>query len=472
MPTGEQTANTWLFMRSAPAKLHWEAAIRSLRLRVNLALWLEHAAPLFFAVGSLAGFSLYAMRRASPETGWIWWATAVTAGALAAAGLAIWRARRGFFTLVDARTWLEHRLGLDSALSAATAGVAPWPSPQTLPKTLRWKIGPACGWLAGALVLALAGALLPLPQRVQSDYERADAKAPALAETEAWLEALAQREIARPEDVENFAEQARGLGERTPEERYSHSALEAADTLRAQTAQAIRSLGANLENAAAALSPLERPAGELGEEELGAVAARLGEALRGLQEGPLAAREDLLEKLGAAANAAGLRSLSPEQARQLRQQLAQAGRAATGVVGAEGQGASVATADPDARLRVGACPGGGACVGTRPDGQPCEAGCVASGGVSRGPGHAPLAFRDEASDAGRGVTETVSADDLSRAALGELLGVERGEHELDAKQSDGPMAAGAITSAGQGGDVVWVDRLTPQERAALKEFFK
>jgi hypothetical protein len=350
---------------------------------------------------------------------------------------------------------LEHRLGLDSALSAATAGVAGWPEPRALPATLRWRAPLTAAWLLGAGALALAGMVSPVPAPSPFDARRANEKPPALAQAEEWLEQLAEQEVARPEDVEKLAEQARGLGERTPEERYSHSVLEAADTLRAQTAQAIRGLGANLDYAASALAPLERPAGELSDEELGEVAARLGEALRGLQEGALSPREDLMRQLGEAANAAGRRSLSPEQAAQLKQQLAQAGRAATGVLGAAGQGAPIATADPNSPVEAGDGPGG-----------------AGSGGIARGPGHAPLMFRDAASDAGAGKAETVSAEDLSRAALGELLGMERGEHEFDPKAASGPSAAGAIASEGQGGEVVWVDRLTPKERAALKEFFK
>jgi hypothetical protein len=81
-------------------------------------------------------------------------------------------------------------------------------------------------------------------------------------------------------------------------------------------------------------------------------------------------------------------------------------------------------------------------------------------------------FTEAASDAGAGRTETASSDDLSRAALGELLGTERGEHELDPTKNAAPSAAGAVAAPAQGGDVVWVDRLTPKERAALKEFFK
>jgi hypothetical protein len=471
-------------MSRDPAQRHWEKAVRALAWRVNIAAWLERAAPGFFGLGTAAGFTAYVLRRmrlgATDEGGealsggvsvWAWWGLGLVAGVLVLGAWAWRRARGHFFKTSDACALLEHHAGLNSSLSAAAAGVTRWPAPRAVPAAVRWQARGPAAWLAGAVALGLAGLLAPVPARERPDYVRVAEKPPALAEAEAWLEQLAEREVARPEDVEKLAEQARGLGERTPEERYSHSALEAADTLRAQTAQAIRGLGANLEEAAAALAALERPAEQLSDEELGEVAARLGEALRGLQDGPLAAREELMSKLGAAANAAGRRSLSPEQAKELRQQLAKAGRAATGVVGAQGQGAGVATADPDRPVKLGSgkCSGGtcsGACGGE------CEGEGMGSGAVARGPGHAPLMFNEEMSDAGAGRTETVSAEDLSRAALGELLGMERGEHEFDPKQSAGPTAAGAVSAPAEGGEVVWVGRYTPQERAALKEFFK
>lgn len=462
-------------MRSDPAQRHWENTVAALRRTVNASAWLDRAAPGVFVVGTVAAFSAYALRRMRPSdasAAWAWWWTGLLLGLVLAVVWAWWRARRGFFQDADARALLEHRLGLDSALSAAAAGVSRWPDPRPIPATLRWRAPATLGWLGGALALVVAGAVLPTPAADPFDYRRGTEKPPALAQTEEWLDKLAEQQIAQPEDVEKLAEQARGLGERTPEERYSHSALEAADTLRSQTAQAIRGLGANLEEAAAALAPLERPAGQLSDEELGAVAARLGEALRGLNEGPLSAREELMKKLGSAANAAGLRSLSPEQAKQLRQQLAQSGRAATGVLGAQGQGASVAAADPNAPVRQGSGKCNGTCDGSKNGGE-CDGSCEhGSGGIARGPGHAPLYFRDQASDAGLGRTETVSADDLSRAALGELLGMERGEHEFDPKKSAELHAAGNVAAPAEGGEVVWVDRLTPQERAALKDFFK
>ncbi len=454
-------------MRSASAQFFWEKAIRAFAWRVNFAVWLERAAPAFFGLGVGAGFAAYMLRRLRIDSDGVaagWW-LGLGLGLLGVGFLGWWRARGQFFRFEDARGWLEFRLGLDSRLSAAAAGVSEWPERQVVPATVVWRSPATVAWLGAAGVLVLAGCWLPVPGPSPFAYARATEKAPALSQAEEWLEQLAEQAVARPEDVAQLSEQAQGLGERTPEERYSHSGLEAADTLRSQTAEAIRGLGANLQEAAAALEPLERAGGTRSEAEQAAVVARLGEALRGLQEGPLAAREELQAKLGAAAAAAGKRSLSPEQATQLKQQLARAGKAATGVLGAEGQGASVATADPNAPVRFG--PGG---QGSGPGSGEGEG--PGSGGVGRGPGHAPLWFRDEASSALPGKNEAVGGDDYSRAALGELLAMERGEHEFTPQQTVAPTAAGAVAAPALGGDVVWVERLTPSERAALKDFSK
>lgn len=420
--------------------------------RINTVAWLERAAPLVFAALSVAAGVFYALRRLEgPVAGGV----VALAGLLAgAAGYAFWKARTGFFGRREARALLEYRMGLDSALSAAEAGVGAWPE-RPGPEAegcLRWRASGVLGWLAGGVVILVVGLALPLPTPAPG-FARATEKPPALTQTEAWLEQISQLALAEPETVEALSERARGLAERSTEEQYTHSALEAADTLRGQTEAAIRSLAAELDAAAAALEPLENPAAGLSEEQLGALAARLGAALQGMKEGRLAANSELLKAMPAA-TAAGLRSLTPEQAARLREQLGRAGKAATGVVGAEGKGAMVAAADPDGKMTLGPGPEFG------------------SGAPERGPGHAPMYFNSAASDAGAGKTETVNNDDLARAALGDLLGTERGEHELDPERASGPSAAGAVAAPATGGDVVWVDHLTPAERAALKDFFK
>ena len=55
---------------------------------------------------------------------------------------------------------------------------------------------------------------------------------------------------------------------------------------------------------------------------------------------------------------------------------------------------------------------------------------------------------------------------------GDLVGVGKGEHTVDPSAYTGPTSAGAALSEGTGGEAVWRDDLTPQERTLLKNFFK
>ena len=51
------------------------------------------------------------------------------------------------------------------------------------------------------------------------------------------------------------------------------------------------------------------------------------------------------------------------------------------------------------------------------------------------------------------------------------LGIQDGKHEVD-KTVTGPTAAGAVQNQGQGGEQVWRESLTPEEKAVLKRVFK
>ena len=67
--------------------------------------------------------------------------------------------------------------------------------------------------------------------------------------------------------------------------------------------------------------------------------------------------------------------------------------------------------------------------------------------------------------------EGLKSRDLSRTLPGDLLQLMDGEHELN-KENIGIRAGGEVANEGQGGDRVWKDSLLPDEKKALKEFFK
>ena len=420
----------------------WTRAIKGLAARINRVSWLERFAPVAFVAAAVAAIAIYGLRRSGAGAEWGW--RMCGAGLTAVGAVTWWQTRRERFSRDDARVLLEYRLGLDSRLTAAELGLTAWPRQMPVPKdVVRWRSRTVQGWLAAALAMVMAGAWLPVPS-AEERLARPHEKPPALVQTEAWLEALAQLEAVDPKSVEPLAERAQELARESPENQYTHSGLEAADALREQTSAAMQGLANALETAAGVMAPLEQPGAGLTADQLKNIGERLEAALRAAEGGTLALRPELLQACEACAG--DPKSLTAAQAAQLRAGLAKAGKQIRGVGGAALAGVVIAEAGPGA-----------------------EAG---RGGINRGPGEAPLTFSDKASDAPPGRIEAVASEDMSRASLGDLLGTQTGEHEIDPASAQGLTAAGAPAAAGAGGEAVWVNRLTPSERAALTSFFK
>ena len=420
----------------ASTRRFWENRASTLAWRINLAAWLARVAPAVFFVASAFAVAVYALRRAEVPLLATWLSLAV---ALVLAAIACWwRARRGFFQVGDARVLLESHLRLDTRLTAADLGLVTWPeAPESVPPVVRWRLRVPAGWLLAAAVLVVTAAWAPVPR--ETVVSRPTGAPPALLQTQEMLAALKEMNVADPHAVEQLEERAQELARRPIDEQYSHSALEAADALRGQTIVSAAGLARDFDSAANALRAANN------EPDMAGPAGLLSAALQGLRDGALSANKELLSKLPA--SAADLKNLTPQQRRQLAQQLANAARGLNGISGAAGANAAVAQAGAD-----------GVVAGT--------------GGTGLGGESTPLMLGADASDVGDGTAQGLSAADLKRLALGDKLGTTTGAHEVDPTKAAGPSAGGAIAAPASGGEAVWVNRLTPTERAALKNFFK
>lgn len=425
----------------ASTRHFWEARANALAWRINAAAWLARFAPAVFFVASAFAIAVYALRRAQSPLGLAWLALSL---AVIGAGIAAWtRARRGFYKKAEARVLLESHLRLDTRLTAAELGLVEWPAPPAvLPPVVQWHMRGPAGWIVGASALLIAAAFAPTPR--DGNGVRGAGSPPALLQTEAMLEALKEMKVAEPQAIEQLEERARELARRPADEQYSHSALEAADALRNQTAVAASELARGLDSAADAMRSADNSA------DMKEAAGQLAAALSGLRDGALPANKDLLANLPV--SGADLKNLSAEQRAQLAQQLANAAQNLKGIAGAAGAGAQVAKPDPNSPATAGTRPG--------------------AGGPGGGGDSAPMMLASQPSDAGDGTAEAVAGDALKRFSLGDKLGSTAGAHETDPSKIAAPMSAGAVAAPAAGGEAVWVNRLTPAERAALKNFFK
>jgi hypothetical protein len=94
-----------------------------------------------------------------------------------------------------------------------------------------------------------------------------------------------------------------------------------------------------------------------------------------------------------------------------------------------------------------------------------------NGGRDRGPGSNPNVLGGPSKNLETGEMEGLKSRDLNRTLPGDLLQLMDGEHEVR-EDKIGIRAGGEATNEGQGGDRVWKDSLLPDEKKALKQFFK
>jgi hypothetical protein len=195
-------------------------------------------------------------------------------------------------------------------------------------------------------------------------------------------------------------------------------------------------------------------AGEMSASELETLSTSLKEVAQGLRAGNLAANNELTAKLRSF-DPSTLKTMSPEQMRALQQRLAEGAKICGQCVGPNiGEGEVVS--------------GDGHRSGK---GANDKFGKGASGHPGGG-GPADLGLDDISENLHTKRVEGDSNADPSRALPGEVIAVAKGRHSVDKTTPAGPAAGGGIVSGGQGGDAVWRDSLTPDERKVLQSYFK
>lgn len=419
----------------------WLKRARREALRFNLAWILQALLPWVIALGLGAAVLILALRTAGvSELFFVW----VFVGSVVLVGLgSSWYfSRRKFLSQADALARLDADLRLNNRLIAASHGVGEWPASLTAAAlALQWNWRALVWPPLLSVFLLLAALWIPVPAL-------AAAKSIPRVEPSSWtatqkkIEALREEEVVQPEAIEELQQALDALRKQPGEQWFRHESLEAGDHLQAQTEQSMSALQKNLQ---AALTALEA-ARQIEQSQVAALSDPINDALQqslsGMEVGALPLDEKLLKELKKM-DASKIRQLSAEQYKELADRL----KKGAGTGGKEGF-----EKDGLLALIYGSDPG--------------------SGGVNRGPGAAPLTLKDNETQLGTTKTETLQNEDLSHAALGDLMGLGAGEHRVDKANWQGPEQGGGMVSPGSGGEAVWDQAATPAEQEALRRFFK
>ncbi|MDI1310632.1 hypothetical protein [Prosthecobacter sp.] len=428
------------------------------RRKVNVGWWLARAMPLLVVAGVLGFAVIFVLRSRGMELGWsqVWpWVASVFAALMLTGWLL---ARRQFISSSQALVRLESELQLHNALTTAAASRGVWPAlVAKVDDGWRWR------WRAvGGPVISFAASLalavwLPVAQDVEAKGPTVEPQ--AWAQMEDWLEKLKEDKIVTEEEKEEQLAKIAELRNQPPEKWFSHESLNAGDTLKEQLQRDIKQMAQNLSTAERSLNALKNYADQLSVEAKEQLLKDFDQALADMKSSALELDPELLKSI-AALDPKNLKGLTQEQMKQLSESMKKKAGSCNGMCknpGFLGDGEGEDDELADLLKKNGQGQGDGEGPG--------------NGGITRGPGTAPLTLSDEENNFGTNKNEAVSNTDLSRAQVGDMLALQNGRHGVD-KSAKGPQAAGVVQDAGQGGEQVWRESLTPEEKAVLKRVFR
>jgi len=450
-------------MDQALLERQWNRRAAALARQLNLGWWLE-----LFNQLVLVGLLLFAVALLAGRTWRADWMTTEAVGIGLGGLLAVLAAvawllgRKRYVDAGKGLVRLDEKLRLHNRLVSAAAKVGPWPDlpPDPLGAAgFRWNLSRA--WLPGlaSLLLVAAAWWVPIPERSTASAQVVEPS--AWEQMEDWLATLEAEDLIEEEKIEELVGRIEELRDQPEEEWFSHSSLEATDSLQQSLGLEIRDLAEEMATLERNLSALQKFSSQMSEAAKEELKKDLQQALEALEGSGLEVNKELLDQLRdidpSKIGQETLSSLSQEQLESLQQQL-QKGSGALGSM--EGL--------PEMGEGMGMGMGMGMGEGIGKDG---EGEMPGAGGISRGKGDAPLFFDDQADDLGTDNLERVTNDDFSKAAIGEVLGIGETERDIDETKA-GPVAGGAVGSAGKGGEAVSRETLLPDEQAVLKRYFK
>ncbi len=362
--------------------------------------------------------------------------------------------RKKFESPQESLVRLEDSLEMKNSLSAAKAGILPWPAvPATKPdfkNNLSWHLPKIL--VPTLLSLLVIGASFFIPIGSYAQHLATSPTPDSLSSIESKLELLKDEDIVQEDYIEEIEEKVEEIKEQDPADWFSHSSLEAIDNLAEIHNAAAKELAGKLSDAERALQNLQKHGDKLSDTAKENLLNEFGKAVENLDTGNMKPNKELLEQLKQL-DPEQLNQLTPEQLDQLRENMRKMANKLK-QLGAD-------TNEPGDK------------EGEEGEGEEESEGKdgIGGGGIQRGPSHAPDVLGDEVEKLKLGKSEKIDPKSLENTLPGDLLETTDGKHEID--KTDAKIRTGGNTdNTGEGGERVWKNSLMPQEKNALKKFFK
>lgn len=441
-------------------KTFWQKRAEKLSRRINTAWFLQVLAAPLLITAVIGAIATLAIRREFSEISTAVIALTIVGVIIGLAGIVLFIAWKRFERPAQSLVRIEASQGMNTSLSAASAGVRPWPkAPANLSESLSWHLPKVIAPPLGALAVLALGLLIPISAK--STTTPPPSRQPqAWSEIDSQLEKLAEDAMVDEEYIEEIEKRLEQLRSQEEQDWFSHASLEATDSLKESQNSNMENLQRDLAEAENALEALSKEGGKMDSAQKQKLTEEFEKALQGLQNGAMKPNPELLDKLSKL-DPNNLGKLSPEQLDQLKENMEKLQQSIDDAAGNGDQG-------EDWSDQLLGDQGEGECNGEG-QGKDGKEG-PGSGAIERGPGHDPNVLRGQKDALDAGELASLEAKDLSRSTPGDLLQLQDGKHTVDEAASKA--SSGGTAAAGQGGDRIWKESLAPDEQRALKKYFE
>lgn len=414
----------------------WRKTIKRLRVLVNAGWMWWMFSRWMVAVAAVCGLLWWLLRLQSQPGAPVWILGGLSLAA-SVAGSWMWAERR-WMSLEQACARLDSGWGLGNRLVSALQGVGDWPEvPRDRALPLRWRLETSAIPLALSLAFLGLAVFLPLPPpQPVPDFKRSEL--PEWRDMQSLTEEMREEEWVEEEAVRSIEEELNRLREKPMEDWYTPSSLEATDQLRTRLRQDAERLTKGMEQTSSLLALADQGRSLLNDSQKQQMQEMFQQLREQMAEGGLPMNPELLQQLRGM-DLSQMQGIDSQQLQQLEQQLTERSQAM------------------QEALRA---------AGLLTD----EADILMPGGVGEDGETAPLTLEDFANAAEVAVPVALNPGDLTDSTIGDLVELRQAEHEEDREAV--PTRAGALSSGGGSGEVVWDQDVLPEEEKVLKLFFK
>jgi hypothetical protein len=309
----------------------WLKRASQVARRVNLGWFYQKIIPILMVGGFLFAAAILCLRTLHPD--WLVYPQIAMAGTvmLLAGGLvAFWSARKHFINRQDGLVRMDDHFSLHNSLTVAGQGLGDWPelpSDESNPGKagLTWNI-PSLVWpLVTTLFLIAASVLVPIPN-LQARSQNLPANEPGpWKQMEGWLAELEEEKLIDEDSLEASREKIEELRNQPEDEWFSHSSMEATDSMRDALSRDLKDAHRDLQTLERDLAALQNFAGQMSEEAREMLMKEYDEALKNLGLNNMNLNESLMKQLKdmdlSKLTQEQMKQLSAEQLQKLREKL-------------------------------------------------------------------------------------------------------------------------------------------------------